>query len=522
MRAFVSLLALTLSGGAAAADECLLGEERLDQAGRLQRCEIWDDRASAFVVPNGGLHDRARGYQAWLRAHHLPADQVATTFFTDASLAEVARWDDVGDSAMWTGTYLASEALRSLVTGSPDARHNTIALVQTLHTLFAVTASPGYLARFAVREDDDPRIVNLIDLRDWRSHQSVVDGIPYRWRGDTSRDQYQGVVLGLSLAYEAVDDEAVRNLIRADLVTLARELMKERTHTVRIRMKVAGFTTVIKVKLKLRYVIRNAAEPLEVFIDLLDLDASRFSGLQEFMPTIAGVPLFKRAGSAIMLFPIFQAALRATEGAAGWEAAHQELLSFYNAHADGWLGVADDWSYAYANNRDCYKSYFGLNIVFEPAYNVVWMRQDPVRRDRFLRDVLLKKMWPVVDDHHNVFFSFVAAASQESLDAGWQQVVAQAGRQLAQFPEPPRVDLPNDVRDLYPANPSCPGSSSIPIEVGHRSPTDFLWQRAPFGLASPGNVGKVFPGVDYLAAYWLGRYQGFLEDDSPGTRTRWR
>jgi hypothetical protein len=514
------LLALCATG--ARADECLLGEERRVQGGRLERCEIWDDSAGRFVAPNGGLHDRARGYQAWLRAHHLPAGQVATTFFSDAALGELQRWDDVGDSAMWTGTYLASEAMRLIVTGSPDARRNTIALVRTLHTLFEVTGSPGYLARFAVREDDDPRIVNLVDLTSWASHRSTVASVPYRWRGHTSRDQYQGVVLGLSLAYAAVMDEEVRNLIRGDLVTLARELMKERKLTVRLRLKLGSWRPVVKMKLKLQYVVMNAAEPLEAYIDVGDLDASRFTGLQEFMPTIVGVPAFKRAGSAIMLVSIFQSALRATEGAVGWEAAHQEISSFYQAHVDGWLGVADDWSYAYANDRDCYKSYFGLNIAFEPAYNVVWMGQDPARRARFVGDVLLRRLWPVVDDHHNVFFSYITASSQDPFAAPWRQVVEHASEQLSRFPPAPRLDLPNDVSPIYPGNPSCPGQSRTPIEVQHRNPADFLWQRSPFGLSTPGTEGKVFPGVDYLAAYWLGRFQGFLEDDSPSTRTRWR
>lgn len=522
MRVIVAVAGISfLLAGRVSPDECLLGERRLDGQGRPEECTIYDDASGTFVAPNGGLHDRARAYQAWLRANHLPAGQVATAFFTDGSLRELSRWDDVGDSAMWTGTYLAAEALRYRQTGSPDARASTIALVETLHTLFAVTGSPGYLARFAVREDDDPRIVDLVDLRSWRAHRSTLGGASYRWLGDTSRDQYQGVVLGLALAHDAIEDGQVRDLIRGDLVTLARELMKERRLTVRVRVRVLGVSTVIKLKLKLRYVVLNAAEPLEVFIDLDDLDASRFTGLQEFMPEVAGIPLFKRAGSAIMLTSIFHAALHVTEGAAGWEAAHQELLGFYNARADAWLRVADDYTYPEAN--DCYRSYFALNINFEPAYNVVSLGQDPARQGRFVRDVLLGRMWPIVDDHKNVFFSYIAAASRGGdLDDYWSDVVLRANDQLAQFPDAPRVDVPNDVSGLYPPNPSCPGQSSIPIEVGHRNAADFLWQRSPFGLSTTGNVAKVFPGVDYLAAYWLGRRHGFLEDDSPGTRTRWR
>ena len=91
--------------------------------------------------------------------------------------------------------------------------------------------------------------------------------------------------------------------------------------------------------------------------------------------------------------------------------------------------------------------------------------------------------------------------------------------QLAEFSEPPRVHVA--VNNTFPADPNCPGNALSAIDVGERVIGDFLWQRQPWGEADPGNTSEVFPGVDYLAAYWLGRSQGFLSSDTPTQCTQW-
>ena len=53
-------------------------------------------------------------------------------------------------------------------------------------------------------------------------------------------------------------------------------------------------------------------------------------------------------------------------------------------------------------------------------------------------------------------------------------------------------------------------------------PSDFLWQHHPFALAIPNPEPRlVYAGADYLLAYWLGRYYGYLPDDAPDTCLQW-
>jgi len=63
-------------------------------------------------------------------------------------------------------------------------------------------------------------------------------------------------------------------------------------------------------------------------------------------------------------------------------------------------------------------------------------------------------------------------------------------------------------------------TATLAVDVKDRVVEDFQWQRQPWQLADGGDPRLVYPGVDYLAAYWAGRMHGFVADDRPGTCTR--
>ena len=90
------------------------------------------------------------------------------------------------------------------------------------------------------------------------------------------------------------------------------------------------------------------------------------------------------------------------------------------------------------------------------------------------------------------------------------------------FSPAPRVRVPRDNTGQYTEDPNCAGNADTAIDVDTRCVGDFLWQRHPWQLVDAGNPLLVFPGVDYMAAYWLGRYHGFLDDDIADACLRWR
>lgn len=127
----------------------------------------------------------------------------------DPGYSTVVGYSHAGDAAIWTGHYLAAEAKRFEVTRSATALANVQRTLDGVQGLVDVTAdamptNPGLLARFlwpdtwwyADRMADEERSHGV--------YRGTAGGVPQRWLGNTSRDQYAGVFFGLAVAYDAL------------------------------------------------------------------------------------------------------------------------------------------------------------------------------------------------------------------------------------------------------------------------------------------------------------------------------
>ncbi len=523
----------------ACSDECDLGT-----TDGSRNCELFDIGSGSFVSPDpaGSMHDRARSFNQWLRRDSLAFGGVGAARYSDPpTYSNVVAWGGLGDSAIWTGTYLAAEALRLQATGASDARENITDLIDTLHLWFNVSGDPGTLARF-VAPSDAPASPSLgdLDCSSRRGHCDVpFEGQQYDYIGHISRDQYQGVLFGYSLAYEAlsVSDEAARELIREDVVEFIEELMKERSLPFHIDF---NGTDLGVFTLDARFIVLSAREmdegAVSLTIDTSNPDDSEMYGFQEFMPDIAvllrqlpllaSLPDIPRPGSAIMLASAFQVALQVTDGVPAYASRRAAILDYYlNSSTEGgsisdWLAVADDWEY----HGECGAKYYANNIVMEPMYNLARLEDDPGRSALIRDDILDAQMWTEFHNDKNVFFSYSYAANTPSSPAS---IVSDANAQLAGFPAPPRswagVDLRSDPRYM-PHQADCTDqvSHDSAVDVADRVVSDFIWQRNPWQLYAPDYPASTGPGVDYLLAYWMGRRHDFLSDDNAGTCLVWR
>lgn len=528
---------------AACADECVLGETRTLN-GESERCQPVSTSSGAAVAASPlGTHDRARQHDAWIRRFHLPAGFVTDTVFADTSYNDAIGFRAQGDAAEWTGVYLASQALRLMVSGSPDAERQSQLLVENIHRLFTVSGIQGMLARFAAPlNSGDPRLDALYDPQQPRDHRTTFEGQDYFWIGDTSRDMYQGVALGYGLAYQAMTSPRHRQLIRADMARLLVELMRVRRVPVLLRVNFFGEPMDIDVDLDVRYAVPNPQEFVDGRVimsigkegDPLNFDDSYMRGLVEFWPDYAeiarqvpGLGFLARdpipnPEVAIMLASMFRVGILVTEDVPGYEAVHKAIRDFYDAHIQDWIGYMRDYTRANPLEADCGQRYYGLNVVFEAIYNLIRLEDDPAIRAQIQSQVLEQRIWPWVEDHKNVFFGYVHAglAPPSPVTA---EVADLATAQLRQFAAPPKPRLAHDIsaNEKYPPNPECPGQSTIAVDVADRAPHDFIWQRSPFVITQQAEPRLVYPTVDYLLAYWLGRYHGFLEEDAPDTCLRW-
>ncbi|MBS2013138.1 MAG: hypothetical protein JST00_09640 [Deltaproteobacteria bacterium] len=519
-------------------DECTLGET----AGG-KTCAPWDvaTRKPVAGAPATKLHDRARGYLGRMKKESMASGAIGSARYEDASLTKITFMDGIGDSAIWTGAFLASEALRLRATGSADARARVRSLTEILHLFMNVSGEPGLLSRWAqVSGTKRDYVIGDLDCAATRVHC----GIPYAGKtydviGHISRDQYQGVMLGLALAYEALGsaDEDLRELVRRDVVTFVKELMKERTLPVRLTFNGVPITSNVTA----RFVVTSPREmkngAIDLRIDLGKLDDSEMFGFQEFypnlahlvrqLPGLAWVPDLPRASSAIMLASFFRVALRVTENVPSYAKDRAEILAYYTSNkgqggnARDWLAIAGQWS---DSASGCAGNYYANNIAMMPMYNLARLEDDPARKKVVVDDILGSKMWPRFATTKNSFFAFLYAGTTPGVAPG---VISAASAQLAQFPPAPRVMRPVDLRSdprYASRDTSCADhvSHAEAVDVGDRVTADFLWQRHPWGLYEAGDLRATQPGVDFLIAYFLGRHLGFLDDDTKGACLAWQ
>ncbi len=313
------------------------------------------------------------------------------------------------------------------------------------------------------------------------------------------------MILGYSVAYDVLTDESVRDLIRQDMVTFVTELMMTRS----VCPVINGIPCVTPINVQ--YVVVTPSEPLSITISTSPLNVT-VTGIQEFWPTVLG--LYPQATVAIQLTSAFEVALQVTANQPAWASQYQTINTFFETNVDSWLKTAQLWAYS----ANCGNSYFANNIAFEPMFDLARLDQDATRQSTIL-GILGHNMWAkgVINDK-NVWFAYIFAADDPT-DALAPTAITMGNSQLAQFGAPPRVHI--DVSNDFPENPNCTNEALEAIDVDQRVIDDFAWQRGPWTETDPGNPSEVFPGVDYLAAYWLGRAEGFLTDDTPTECTVW-
>lgn len=218
-----------------------------------------------------------------------------------------------------------------------------------------------------------------------------------------------------------------------------------------------------------------------------------------------------------MVASILRLGIRVTEGEPQHVTQHAAFSAYYKQQISTFLDLMKQYTFL---NTECWQKYYGLNITFMPVYNLIQMESDAALRSAFQNDVLKAKMWPYVNDHKNVFFSYIYASHAPPGSAS--QVISDASAQLALFRPPPNDEGKIDNTALYPANPKCDNQTTVAVDTDRRWPDYFCWQKHPFEMTWSGNPLRVWPGVDYMLPYWMGRAHGFLADDAEGTCLRWQ
>jgi uncharacterized protein (TIGR03437 family) len=172
--------------------------------------------AAALVIEASSLmaaESDALAIDAAIRSIHMPFGTILDPIYASPTTSVIAGYTRCGDSALWTGAYLAAESFRYKVTQSPDALDNIKAALAGLKSLADVTGD-NRLARCIVAADS-PYAAGIASEE---AANTVHQAPPWFWVDNTSRDQVVGVFFGLGAAFDLVDDASVKSSV-SDLAT---------------------------------------------------------------------------------------------------------------------------------------------------------------------------------------------------------------------------------------------------------------------------------------------------------------
>lgn len=581
------------SAYAACSDVCVLKNEKNGQT-----CSFWNSNLKQWVIPKReSLHNKSRMYTQWLRKYMLPAGGIQSPKFKDTTYQEIQSYSNINDSAIWTGVYLAAESFRYLETSSIDALEEILTLIDTLDIYFNISGDKGYLARYVAskKQAQDTAIKNIFKQGKKPHYNFDYHGIKYHWLGQTSRDQYQGPILGFVIAYKALNKALsyhpqyttkilnAQEKIRFNTINVAEALAQTTTKRTYIHLKnLPDLGDMILEEFKIAKVLVKDLEieiitkdyydvkyPYTIFanselkhedklilnLNFKHIEHTTINGIREFIPdykyVLSQIPikirfrikyhigasrktftitlsdlaqkalkpgqgnkLMQRSGSAIMVAAIFEAALMVSKDNPRYLQRYYALKAFYEREIGALLDIANQWEHL----ESCGKGYFGIHITYLPLYILAQLNHNYYHAD-FIQNNILQTLWNETKDDKNVLFAYIYAANMPE-SPYIKEVIQYHTQQLQQFPPPPRIFTYHQLQ--YPKDPKCPENALQAINIKDRAPEVYLWQHHPWTLKQQGDDTIIFPGVDYLIAYWLGRYHGFIQEDVAEQCLRWR
>jgi len=180
--------------------------------------------AVVLSLPAFCAESDALAIEANILARHLPYGTILDPVLSQSDLSQVADYTRCGDSAIWTGHYLAAEAFRYKVTGSSDAFTNIQNAIAAIDNLLNVTGA-DVLARCTLPADS-PYAASISSQESANGiYTGSAYGVPWIWVGNTSRDQYLGVFFGLYVTYDMVTDQTVRNWCSYEITRMLNNLL---------------------------------------------------------------------------------------------------------------------------------------------------------------------------------------------------------------------------------------------------------------------------------------------------------
>ncbi len=409
---------------------------------------------------------------------------------------------DSGDTLLWSGIYIASQAHRYKVTGDKEAIRNMEPSLWAFHELHKVTGNKTLVARRMQKQPDKNKELP----KEWfRGAAGYED---YIWRGHVSWDMYLGYLYGIAESWDVISDQKLKAVLKEDLREIALGFIEN-------GMAISGFDTYL------------SSDPDGCFID------HRQCGILERLGKNAVHYFAVKTGNALRSLVLLQTASIVTEDAE-IKKAHQSLLD----HA--WWIYAQKYGLTRSEkiigkilvptnllvdavhgkevdvNLDTLLDPVGSNLGHLTHYILTRQEKNPKLKSIYLTG-FKNIVHESVKNDYNSFWNFQLASLQGKNYRASE--VEDSLESLYRFPldkyeqrtNSSNPDIPKykgvSAKGFFKSN-DTPWYSYEPIPLDIRPMHGFAWQNNAYRL--DGGYEEASPGVPFLAAYWLGRMSGFI------------
>ncbi len=443
-------------------------------------CPQWDSSGPDLAEKASILDDL-------IMKQHFPDGLLRSVVVDDAGTPQ--KWAHLPSTGLWTGMYLASQALRYAVTREPEAAQNAAKAVAGLHELTLVTGIPGLYGRGYARPDT-AYTYDVSSSPTWVA-STDPNHAGWYWNDDVSKDSLDGILFGLAVALEHLDDESVRTVARQDLHTFAKVFVTNGLNVIDWTGKVTEHGRLFA----------TAIDDFPGFNALLASSWIRTAQLE------SGDPELDQFFSNCLM--------RLGDSS--------DCPEIDIVDPGSYMDVIESTLYVY--RTDCQTSYDNIDMVYQGLYP--WLRRepDPTLRKRLL-EVLDHEAWdpkdPSLDPsvrvstHTLYIFMYGGLSGVGPEDTELAQAVDEAVCTLRRMP------VGRSDRDVAAGKQetAClnrlgkPNAAEI-IPLEERCYDNYLWRLDPYEIPEEHHAdpGFIHSPEDYLLAYWLGRYYGFLSAD---------
>lgn len=407
-----------------------------------------------IISENGNLYSKAKRFQSEVDAKHVTLDGLIQGNGSFIESRDDYPLGPMGDSMLESSLYLMSQVYRYNVTFEPEAKENIEKIIRGLHKLFEVSDKKGYPARFLTKTNSE---LNHSATRKGNGKYS-----DYLWVGDTSRDQYIGLIAAYTLCYDLLDDEKIKKIVAKDIFDLSHHLLDNEWK-------------------------------------LIDPESgqTRHGRMHHFFP--------------INTLNVLKSASHLTND--------ERFIEEYNKWSNIYSKINWPCVFDFKINLIYHNRNHNDNISMLCYYNLLRLEKEDRLIDYYREN--MNRMWRrSLKGEGNSFFNFIymSKCADDNFD---ESAIKEAIKSLEDFPlekddfkpaDPER----NELRKRTAFNLSTRRFERVladPLPINQRAfRTSFVWQRCPYesGFSNVDNTN--YARIDYLLAYWMGRHYEFINE----------